>query len=67
MNLYEKNYKQFLKDIKDGKRLSPIKAIRCFCLDCMGYQSAEIEECGGKGNCVLYPFRMGKNETGKKK
>jgi len=31
-------------------------AIRAFCLECMGYQSAEINRCTG-ATCPLYPYR----------
>jgi hypothetical protein len=45
--------------------LTPIKAIRCQCLECMGYQSAEIPKCTAP-LCPLFPFRTGKAHTGKK-
>jgi hypothetical protein len=38
--------------------LSPIKAIRLFCIECMGYQIAEIPRCTAP-NCPLFPFKMG--------
>lgn len=44
---------------------SPVKAIRAFCMDCMGgSKSAEegsIASCRSKGRCPLWPFRFGKN------
>ena len=40
--------------------LSPIKAIRRFCLECMGYQQAEVPRCTAP-NCPLFPFRMGES------
>ena len=39
--------------------LSPIKAIRRFCIECMGFQQAEIPRCTAP-LCPLFPFRMGK-------
>ena len=40
-------------------RLTPIKAIRLNCIECMGYQSALIKDCTSN-MCPLYPYRMGK-------
>jgi hypothetical protein len=34
------------------------KAIRGFCLECMGGSKAEIEKCTAP-NCPLYPWRLG--------
>ena len=45
--------------------LTPIKAIRLFCIECMGFQLAEIPKCTAP-LCPLFPFRMGKAHTGKK-
>jgi len=44
--------------------LTPIKAIRCQCIECMGFQLAEIPKCTAP-LCPLFPFRMGKAHTGK--
>lgn len=44
------------------KRLTPIKAIRGKCLDCMGNHYKEIRECSSI-RCELHPFRMGKRPT----
>ena len=44
--------------------LTPIKAIRAKCLDCMAQQVQEVRLCID-GKCPLYPYRMGhrpKNE-----
>lgn len=44
---------------------SPIKAIRAFCMDCMGgsktAEQGSIGSCRSKGRCPLWPFRFGKN------
>ena len=42
------------------KITSPLKAIRCFCIECMGGQVREVKNCTAP-NCPLYAFRMGKN------
>lgn len=39
---------------------SPLKAIRAFCIDCMGGQVREVKLCSSE-KCPLYAFRMGKN------
>lgn len=45
--------------------LTPIKAIRAKCLDCMCGNSAEVRRCPCE-DCSLFPYRMGhrpKNAT----
>jgi hypothetical protein len=42
------------------KRLTPIKAIRAKCLDCMGGSSKEVKRCNIP-ECSLYFYRLGKN------
>jgi hypothetical protein len=42
------------------KILSPLKAIRAKCLDCMCDQPSEVRLCPCE-NCALYPYRMGHN------
>jgi len=39
--------------------LSPLKAIRKFCVECMGFQVSEIIKCTAP-LCPLFPFRQGK-------
>lgn len=39
---------------------SPVKAIGAWCLDCCGGSQIARKECGAP-DCVLYPFRFGKN------
>jgi hypothetical protein len=41
------------------KVLTPIKAIRAKCLDCMAGQRKEVSLCTTK-TCSLFPYRMGK-------
>ena len=40
--------------------LTPIKAIRAHCLDCMCGQATEVRLCPIT-DCSLYPYRMGHN------
>lgn len=42
------------------KILSPLKAIRAKCLDCMCDQPSEVRLCPSE-NCPLWPYRMGHN------
>ena len=42
------------------KKLSPIKAIRTHCLECLGWSSEEVIKCSLK-TCPLYLFRRGKD------
>lgn len=43
------------------KPLTPLQAIRKNCLQCLGWDSKEVEKCTGERICFLYPFRFGKN------
>ena len=40
-------------------RLTPLKAIKFNCIECMGFQENLVPECTDQ-HCPLYPFRMGK-------
>ncbi|MBT6047833.1 MAG: hypothetical protein HOG49_13575 [Candidatus Scalindua sp.] len=40
--------------------LTPIKAIRFQCLECMGFSAYEIKKCTDK-SCPSYPYRLGTN------
>lgn len=44
--------------------LTPIRAIRKFCVECMVFIADEIDSCIAQ-NCPLYPFRSGKELTGR--
>ena len=46
--------------------LSPLKAIRAWCLECSCGVRAEVRNCTML-DCPLYPFRMGKNPNRKRK
>lgn len=43
---------------KPGQVASRKDAIRNFCMECMGYQMAEIRRCTST-ECWLYPWRLG--------
>ncbi len=38
--------------------LTPIKAIRAFCLECVGHQTGAVRTCADD-LCPLWPYRMG--------
>jgi hypothetical protein len=40
--------------------LSPIRAIKAFCIECMGFEQHEVKSCTAP-TCPLFPFRLGKN------
>lgn len=65
MNNIEQKYNKILNDIKNGKRISPLKAIRFWCLDCCGFVPNEVQTCLPE-ECILHSFRFGKNTTGKR-
>ena len=44
----------------EGKRISPLKAIRLKCLDCSCGSSNEVKLCPITA-CPLFPYRSGKN------
>lgn len=45
---------------------SPVKAIRAFCLDCVGDNRAEVRRCSaGVQGCPLWPFRFVRNPFNK--
>jgi hypothetical protein len=39
--------------------LTPSKAIRSHCIECMGFQASLVKECTSP-LCPLYPFRIGR-------
>ena len=43
---------------------SKLKAIRRRCLDCSGYNQAEVKSCRHR-DCPLWPYRMGRNPNRK--
>lgn len=43
-----------------SKDLTPLKAIRAFCLGCVGDSPKEVKMCPAT-NCPLYQFRFGKS------
>lgn len=64
---YEKVEGESTQDAQDrieakykARATSPLRAIRAFCVLCMGAQPREVAHCTAKG-CVLFEFRDGKN------
>lgn len=43
-----------------GNLKNPVKAIRAFCVECMGGNATYVKECTTE-TCPLHPFRNGKN------
>lgn len=43
-----------------GEITSPVKAIRAYCLECVGNQPSEVRNCEIH-RCPLHPFRFGKS------
>lgn len=39
---------------------NPVKAIKAFCVDCMGGSYNEVKQCPSE-RCALHPFRTGRN------
>ena len=58
---------KFKEEIRNSgvEKISPLKAIRKFCIECSGESSYEVERCTSK-NCFLYPFRFGYNPFSEK-
>lgn len=50
---------KMLKEIASGK-LTPLKAIKLHCLDCVCYDRNEVTKCGNV-DCPLHEFRFGRN------
>lgn len=48
---------ELLKKFVDGKKLTPLRAIRAKCLDCSG-SVAEVRACPC-GSCPLFRYRLG--------
>lgn len=52
-------YERIIASYKE-KAVTPKKAIRAHCIECMGGMSAEVARCTAK-SCALHPFRTGAN------
>ncbi len=46
--------------------LTPNKAIRYHCVECMGWSTHEVKGCTDH-HCPLYPFRLGTNPSRKRR
>lgn len=55
-----------MKDRFKVHHATPLKAMRAFCIQCMGHQPGLVKGCKTE-SCPLYPYRMGhrpnKNST----
>jgi hypothetical protein len=47
-------------EYRTGKKRPSVKIMRQFCLECMGGNKEAIKECS-IGDCLIHPFRFGKN------
>ncbi|MCP4976778.1 MAG: hypothetical protein GY931_11505 [Maribacter sp.] len=59
--------KHEIRDKNGGTRtisLSPLKAIRYQCLECMGFSPSQVVDCTSP-LCSLFPYRLGKDESRK--
>ena len=52
------NRKKGIRKVK----LTPLKAIKFQCIECMNFQEKFVIDCSDP-LCSLYPFRMGKTGT----
>jgi hypothetical protein len=43
--------------------ITPLKAIRLHCVECMGFQPSMIRDCTSP-LCPVFPFRFGKTKSG---
>ena len=59
MSKEEAGRANMLQEIASGK-LTPLKAIRLNCLDCVCYDRNEVAKCPNV-NCPLHAFRFGRN------
>lgn len=50
--------------MNEKKKITPLRAIKTHCLECSGYEKKQVRECV-VNNCVLFPFRQGKNPNRK--
>lgn len=70
---YEVEVGESVQDAQDrieakyrDRATSPLRAIRAFCVLCMGAQPREVKNCTAH-DCVLYPMRLGTNPFQKRK
>jgi hypothetical protein len=59
--------KHTIRSKEDGTRkvsLTPLRAIRFHCLECIGWKPSEVKNCTSI-LCPLYPYRSGSNSERK--
>lgn len=64
MNIYQKKHAKIIKWANAGKRVSPLQAIRSFCLECVCFNTEEVKACVSQNSCPLWYFRFGRNRSG---
>ena len=47
-----------------NNKISPLRAIRAFCMECSNYSVYEVRHCPIE-DCALYAFRFGRNPNRK--
>lgn len=64
---YERSENESVQEAQDrieakyrARARTPLKAIRAFCVSCMGFQPREVANCTSR-TCVLFPMRFGRN------
>ena len=50
-----------MNETGECKKMTPLRAIRAKCLDCVLGSSNEVSLCPMEDSCALWPFRFGKN------
>lgn len=48
------------------KKITPLRAIKIYCIDCMGGNARYVKECTSR-DCALYGFRQGRKPKSVKK
>jgi len=76
-NAPNRGYEQMKYEIRqpDGTAivdLTPGRAVRLHCLECVAWSAAEVRECGGNellsgDSCKFYPHRLGRGRVSVKK
>jgi len=49
-------------EYRTGLRRPPLKALRQFCLECMGGSPSLVRECRSE-RCPIHPYRLGSNPS----
>lgn len=49
----------------ETREITPVKAIRAFCLECVGFIFSDVKDCTHKV-CPIYPYRLGRDPSKKR-